>query len=357
MPEDCPGKPQDVITPPPLGVIYINPAGGCNLHCSHCWVNEGTSKKGTLSLAQWRDILHQAADMGCGSVKLTGGEPLIYPEITKLYTSASELFDTVDIETNGTRRPEGFFEALAHHPPRSVSVSIDSAHREIHDRFRGAEGAWVNSVFFLENLVEMGINNQVIMSISTTEKQPVLDMIRLAKRIRARTLKINFISPSGRGEGKSFFEKNDIASILDFFRWIGSETPEWVLPSIPSALLPVSKLQGRGFCPVRNLLGVLPDGSYSLCGVGFSRGEMAWGRYPETSVREAWNKSPVLRNIRENLPEGFSGVCSMCIHRDSCLGNCIVENRETGGNLFCSNYFCQAAYDGGLFPKTRLIDR
>lgn len=356
MPENRPGQPEYLSTPQ-LGVIYINPAGGCNLRCSHCWVNEGTTSSGTLTLPQWRDILQQASDMGSVSVKLTGGEPLIYPEITRLYTCAAELFDTVDIETNGTRRPDGFFDALAHHPPRSVSVSVDSARREIHDSFRGAEGAWVNSIYFLENLVEMGINNQVIMSISATDRQPVLDMMRLVERIGARTLKINFISPSGRGAGNSFSEKNDIRSILDFFKWIGSETPEWVLPTIPPALLPLSRLKTKGFCPVRNLLGVLPDGSYSLCGVGFSRLEMAWGRYPETSVREAWEKSPVFRNIRENLPEGFSGVCFLCMHRDSCLGNCIVENRETGGSLFCSNYLCQAAWDAGMFPETRLVDR
>ncbi|HOP26193.1 MAG TPA: radical SAM protein [Candidatus Sabulitectum sp.] len=344
-----------MIKPRDLKVIYINPAGGCNLHCRHCWVNEGGTASETMSLKSWTALLDEAVVMGCSSIKYTGGEPLLYPEFVELYRYSGNLFQTVMIETNGTLRPKGFFEALEDFPPLQVSVSLDSAKEESHDQFRGKKGAWRNSVFFIEELVSRGLNNQVIMSVSVMERQPVLDMIALIERIGAGSLKINFITPVGRGAKDSFYEDLDIKEALEYFRWLTTETPQWVLPSLPAALVPADRLAGVGYCPVRNLIGVLPDGTFSLCGVAFSRPEMAWGRYPEVSLSDAWARSPVLTEIRNKLPDDLEYPCSMCIHKTSCIGRCIVNNYETSGSLFASDLFCKKAMNEGLFPETRLI--
>lgn len=344
-----------MIKPRELKVIYINPAGGCNLHCRHCWVNEGGTASETMSYKSWTDLLDEAAALGCSSIKYTGGEPLLYPEFVELYRYSGNLFRTVMIETNGTLRPRGFFKALEDFPPLQVSVSLDSAKEESHDQFRGKKGAWRNSVFFIEELVSRGLNNQVIMSVSVMERQQILDMIRLVERIGAGSLKINFITPVGRGAKESFYEDLDIKEALDYFRWLTTETPQWVLPSLPAALVPAERLAGVGYCPVRNLIGVLPDGTFSLCGVAFSRPEMAWGKYPQVSVAEAWEGSPVLREIGSKLPDALGGVCSMCIHKGSCIGRCIVNNYEISGSLFAPDHLCQTAYKDSLFPETRLV--
>lgn len=304
----------------------------------------------------WKKLLLEARELGCTSVKFTGGEPLLYNDFVPLYRLAGGIFNSLSVETNGTIQPEGLFEAFRDSPPLQVSVSIDSAEESTHDDFRGMNGAWKKSVEFIGELVHQGIRNQVIMSISNTDRKPVEEMIRLVEKLGAGSLKINFITPTGKAASDSFYTAFSVEDSLEFFKWITRETPPWVLPSLPAALMPVNRLPGLGYCPVKNLLGVLPDGTFSLCGVGFSRDEMAWGRYPETSVREVWTSSPVLRNIRDILPAKLQGVCSKCIHIGSCLGRCIVNNNETGGSLSSPDAFCQAAWDAGLFPVTRLLN-
>ncbi|MCK5787264.1 MAG: radical SAM protein [Candidatus Sabulitectum sp.] len=342
---------------PTLGVLYINPAKGCNLHCKHCWVNEGSFSGEPLSLELWKELLLQAKKLGCSYVKLTGGEPLLSKDIVPLYAFTAETFPRVSVETNGILQPDGLWETFRGKKPYHVSVSLDSADPKKHDDFRGQAGAWKKTVDFTEKLVKNGISNQVIMSVSDTERKPVEDMVRLVKKVRAHTLKINFIIPAGRGKDNSFYDHSSIGDILDFFNWIDRETPRWVLPSVPAALLPVNRLSALGYCPVRNLMGVLPDGTFSLCGIAFSKEEMAWGRFPETSVQEAWENSPVYRVIRESVPDNLTGVCRLCIHRDSCTGGCVVNNMETGGALTSPDILCQKAYESGLFPETRLIQR
>jgi SynChlorMet cassette radical SAM/SPASM protein ScmF len=337
-----------------LGFIYINPAGGCNLQCRHCWVNEGASTEKLLTLEQWKSLLYQAKELGCDFVKLTGGEPLLYPDIVPLYRFASESFTKVVIETNGTLQPEGLWNAFLDKKPFHLSISIDSADPAVHDDFRGQKESWRKTVEFAEKLVEYGINSQVIMSISDTRRKPIQDMVNLVERMGGLTLKINFITPSGRGENNNFFDNTSIQEALNFFNWINTETPEWVQPSIPAALLPVDRLVNLGYCHVRNLMGVLPDGTFSLCGVAFSRKEMAWGKFPDVSVKTAWENSPVYKLIRSSIPDSIEGICSRCIHRNSCQGRCAADNMETGGTITSPDALCQRAYDAGLFPLTRL---
>lgn len=339
----------------PLGAVYINPAGGCNLQCRHCWVNRGASTGDALTIDQWKELLTQAKEIGCSYVKLTGGEPLLYADIVPLYRFASQSFAKVAIETNGTLEPEGLWSALLENRPYHVSVSIDSAEPVVHDEFRGRKGAWSSTVSFAEKLVEHGINSQIIMCVSNTDPKPIRDMVRLVERIGSPTLKINLITPSGGGKNSNFFQNTSIEETLSFFAWIDRETPKWVQPSIPAALLPLNRLSSLGYCPVRNLMGVLPDGTFSLCGVAFSRKEMAWGRFPGTSVREAWTNSPIYKSIRYSVPDRIEGVCGLCIHKKSCKGRCIADNMETGGTITSPDILCQRAFEAGLFPATRLI--
>lgn len=342
---------------PSLRVLYINPADGCNLHCKHCWVNEGSTSGEILTLEQWKLLLMQAKELGCSYIKLTGGEPLLYRDIVPLYRFISEVFHQVVIETNGTLEPEGLWDALLETKPYHISVSLDSADPISHDSFRGQSGSWEKTVSFAKKLVAHGINSQVIMSVSSIHRKSIEDMIYLVQQIGIFSLKINFVIPSGRGKNNSFIQNTSIKEAVDFFAWFGNNTPAWVQPSIPAALLPVNRLSVMGYCPVQNLMGVLPDGTFSLCGVAFSRKDMSWGKFPETSVEEAWKNSPIYNRIRSSVPEHFEGVCHLCMHRDSCLGSCVVNNLETGGSITSPDVICQQAYDAGLFPTTRLIDR
>ncbi len=342
---------------PTLGVLYINPAGGCNLSCKHCWVNEGKYLGELLTLDQWQELLKQAKDEGATYLKFTGGEPILSENFVPLYEYSTKLFQTIAIETNGTLEPDGIWEAFKKNKPFHVSVSIDNANPELHDEFRGQKGAWKKTINFAKKLVKHKIDNQIIMSVSNTEKEPIEKMIKLVQEIGVYSLKINFIAPSGRGKADSFYNNSSIQNILDFFSWIETETPLGVQYSAPVAFVPIERLKDHGYCPVRNLMGVLPDGTFSLCGVAFSRPEMAWGKFPATSVKEAWNNSPIYRTIRDSVPANLEGVCRICMHRDSCIGNCIVNNMESGGQITSPDILCQMAYEAGLFPKSRIINR
>lgn len=74
---------------------------GCNLRCSYCdsmYANEGTDYT-EMSL---EDIVEKCKELGTKCVTLTGGEPLIQPQIIDLIVLLIQSGFEINIETNGS---------------------------------------------------------------------------------------------------------------------------------------------------------------------------------------------------------------------------------------------------------------
>src|SRR5215207_10205549 len=102
----------------------------CNLHCSHCywWLNRKNDEK-DLSIEDWKKIINEKfKKQHIFVVTLVGGEPLLRPDIIKLF--CDEMPRRVCVVTNGTF-PLKRFEGLYFY-----WVSLDGT-EEIHDSIRG----------------------------------------------------------------------------------------------------------------------------------------------------------------------------------------------------------------------------
>lgn len=339
---------------PPLNHLYLNLHPGCNLHCSHCWVNEGAGAS-SMPVSSWKPLMEDARKMGVSLVKFTGGEPLLHPDFVELYSAARSIFPEVIIETNGTVTPPGLFRVFRKTPPDHVAVSLDSHLPSVHDTFRGSPGAWKKTVDFIGSLAERSrIRPQVIMSLGDPDRAALLNMVSFLGKTGASSLKVNLISPVGRGISHCFGREDELSECVSFIEWAFRDLPEWVLPDAPPAFAPVNRLKTLGTCSVLNLLGVLPDGTISFCGIAFSLPELAMGTYPEVSLQDLWIHSPLLKEFRRSLTEEDHGVCSQCIHWKSCVGDCVMKNYAVGGRFSSPHPFCESAFRAGLFPETRL---
>ena len=110
----------------------------CNLRCKMCrFVESGdvlTDPRLTLPLETWRSIVDDVARFR-PYVTMTGGEPLIYPQIGELIRRIHEHDMRCTVTTNGTllaKRAPDFID----HPPDIVVVSLDGP-PEVHNEVRG----------------------------------------------------------------------------------------------------------------------------------------------------------------------------------------------------------------------------
>ncbi|MCK4505573.1 MAG: radical SAM protein [Candidatus Aegiribacteria sp.] len=353
---------------PSLRHLYVNPVGQCNLACKHCWIAPERSSqpfktrerlKSEFTPDQFAKLLDQAVKLGLKNIKFTGGEPLLRSDFPELYGIAAEYPGEkliIDVETNGTLVPDGLWAALEKHPPRQIAVSLDSINEQEHDSFRNTQGAWKRTVAFTRELVKKEISAQVIMSTVTLKVKPVLRMALFCQETGVSSLKINPVQPMGRGKDISV-SSGDVKKLLHFASEIHSKCGTSVSVDIPMAFLRLNRIKDKGTCPIHALLGVLPDGGVSFCGIGFSCTSLIMGNFLKDDLCDIWENSELLQQLRRDVPAQFEGICGNCIHAGKCLGKCVMQNYYMKGNFTSPYWTCQRADDAGIFPSTRKVDQ
>jgi SynChlorMet cassette radical SAM/SPASM protein ScmF len=353
----------------PLRTLIFHVTASCNLMCRHCWQFSGFGETNGEHLKKsdgvppeiFDRLVHEAKGLGLEAVKFTGGEPFLHPDFMDFLEIANINNLSVIIETNGTLLDKDHVERLKTVKQLLVSVSLDGTSSYVHDRFRGHEGAFDKTLKALDLLVGGKIPVQIIMCLHRGSVDDLDDMIRLAAEHKAASIKINPIQPLGRGDdlvksGDSF----SVSTLLEFSDYCRNHMrPQFsgeVVFALPMAFRPFSEIQNKksSVCRIFQILGLLPDGNVSFCGIGNLDASAVFGNIHDTTLTEIWNESPLLRTFRESLPWKLEGVCSLCIFKAVCLGECRASSYHQTKNLMAPFWICQEAYESGLFPTSRL---
>jgi SynChlorMet cassette radical SAM/SPASM protein ScmF len=168
-----------------LNTIYFYLTGGCNLRCRHCWIEPKYQTEArsypALDLDLFRSIIKQAKPLGLSCVKLTGGEPLLHPQIKDILEFIRSEDLRLTVETNGLLCTPELAEDMAACKDPYFSVSLDGAEAETHEWIRGVSGCFEAAVEAIRNLVKAGCRPQVIMTIMRRNKEQMEAVVRLAE--------------------------------------------------------------------------------------------------------------------------------------------------------------------------------
>ena len=350
---------------PPLSQLYAYLTEGCNLACRHCWLSpifDTQGKHHMLSFDIFRTAVEEAIPLGLNTVKLTGGEPLLNPEIvTFLHYLRNQNLRLV-IETNGVLCAPEIAREIADSQNPFVSVSIDGANAETHEWVRNVPGCFDEAMQGIRNLVNEGIRPQIIMSLMCCNGDQVDDVVRMAEDLGAGSVKFNIVQPTGRGEVvRDAADGLEIEELIELGRYVDMElsqtTDLQLIFDYPLAFRPISRMAKKGgmnTCGIQTILGLTPFGEYALCGIGERVPELVFGVVGKDKLEDIWSNNSTLTVLRDNLSDHLQGICSRCIMRHQCQGSCIAQNYYRTGDLFGSYWFCERASELGIFPTSRL---
>ncbi|MBI5833756.1 MAG: SynChlorMet cassette radical SAM/SPASM protein ScmF [Armatimonadetes bacterium] len=352
---------------PRLAQFYFYLTEGCNCACRHCWLapkfDPEATRYPTLPVAAFERVIAEALPLGLGRVKLTGGEPLMHPDIGDLLAVVRREDLALTVETNGLRLTEALADAIAGCRQPFVSVSLDGAEAGYHDKVRGVPGAFDLAVAGVRHLVEAGLKPQLILSVMRDNVGQVEPVVRLAEQLGAGSVKFNLIQPTERGV--ALHEQGDsltVPELIDLGRWVEGDlagSTELALHfDYPRAFRSLARLAtrgGQGSCGILGILGVLASGQYALCGIGESVPELLFGQVGQVPLAEVWYQHPVLLALRDGLPGKLGGICAECLQKSDCLGSCIAQNYYRAKDLFAPYWFCEEADQLGLFPASRRV--
>jgi SynChlorMet cassette radical SAM/SPASM protein ScmF len=351
----------------PLHQIYFYLTEGCNLACRHCWLapkfDPDARRYSVLAKELFETAIREAKPLGLTGVKLTGGEPLMHPQIVTLLEIVRREELRLTVETNGIACSPDLAIEIARSPTAFVSVSLDGADAATHEWVRGVRGSFERALQGVRNLVGVGIRPQIIMSVMERNASQVDAIIRLAEEIGASSVKFNIVQPTGRGEMIHDGSQGlAVAQLIELGHHVEVDLAKRTKLSLhfdyPLAFRPLSRIGGEngcGTCGILGILGVVPDGYYALCGIGEQVPELVFGRVGEDRLAHVWLESAVLNELRAGLPDHLGGVCATCIMTARCLGACVAQNYYRTGHLLAPFWFCEVASRANLFPASRQL--
>jgi SynChlorMet cassette radical SAM/SPASM protein ScmF len=365
------GKKNDLKNDYPLKQIYFYLTEGCNLACRHCWLSPKHQNESitypSLSVDIFKLIIDQAKRLGLNGVKLTGGEPLMHPEISKILRIIKDHDIIFSIETNGVLCTPKLAKKIASCKKPFAAVSLDGADAKTHEWVRGKKGCFEAAINGIGNLVNEGIKTQIIITVMKHNKDQLEPFVRLAESLGASSVKFNLVQPTGRGEKLSAdSETLDVEELLKLGQFVNNtlsaSTNLKLYYGLPAAFRTLSKMFGENgdgcsTCGIVEIIGVLSNGSYALCGIGNHIPELVFGHASTVLLEDIWKNNEILNELREGIPSRFEGICGCCHMKRLCAASCIAQNYYRSKSLWEPYWFCDEAYSKGLFPKTRISQK
>ena len=181
------------IRPSCLPVLLMFVTDRCNLRCAMCGVCEHQPPPGSggeLTTAEWCAVIDSAKALGTNLISISGGEPLVRPDIAEIIAYARSKGIAVHICTNGVLLNEAKARALKAAQVNTVSISLDSFSPELHEALRGPNtfARTVENIKRLHALAPeicIGINYLI----TRTNYRRMPEMIAFAESLGAQQIK------------------------------------------------------------------------------------------------------------------------------------------------------------------------
>jgi len=176
----CPIPPS---TPRPAGLLGDD--GGCNLTCIHCRRIEVADQltPHDLTTAEAFRLVDEIAAVGSPVLVLSGGEPLMRPDILTIARYASDIGLPVALATNGTLITDDLAQQIAASGVKRVSISFDGADAPTHDAFRNLRGSFDAAVRGFRALRAAGLPVQINTTVAKHNQAQLEAILALAKEL------------------------------------------------------------------------------------------------------------------------------------------------------------------------------
>ena len=341
----------------------------CNLKCTHCYLpagfvdtNEfpnGYVRDTELTREQCFTVIDQIAEINRHALLiLTGGEPLLRPDILEVSRYASDAGFLVVMGTNGILLDDDIVKQMLDHGVSGAGISLDSYSAQEHDQFRGVDGALEGALKGIEALSRHRVQFLVQTSVTRMNMDKIPQMVKYAADLGAKVFNLYFLVRTGRGK-----------TVMDLM----PEQYETVLGTLSELQ---EQYKGRMFVAAKcaphfkraiyeresesPLLHGYPGGTCP-CGVYYCRispeGDLtpcpylpvSVGNLKKTSFVDLWNGSEVFNSLRDRSLLG--GRCGACEFRDVC-GGCRARAYAINGDYLAEDPSC--TYQPGRYGDEKI---
>ncbi len=348
---------------PPGPVVIWNLIRRCNLNCIHCYsLSADTDFPGELTTEEVFAVMEDLRAFGVPVLILSGGEPLLRPDIFEISKRARALGFYVGLSTNGALIDEATADRIAAVGYDYVGVSLDGI-GAVHDRFRRVPGCYEASLRGIRLCRDHGIKVGLRFTVTERNVESLSRMLDLMEAERIDKFYLSHLVYAGRGNryrgddayhrttravmdllfdrcwrhvregrGTEFVTGNNDADGVYFLQWVRRHFPERVDHVRAKLEAWGGNASGVHVANIDNLGNVHPDTfwwHYSL------------GNVKERPFSEIWRDTsdPIMAGLKRR-PRRISGRCGSCAHFAICGGNTRIRALRILGDPWAEDPAC-----------------
>lgn len=175
--------------------VFLETTDRCNLRCKHCYNDSGYAKHAYLSFERIRDLITELSENNVPKISISGGEPLLHPDIRAILSLAPEKQVDIQLITNGTLL-EPYIDMLCREPWVNVQISIDGP-ESVHDRLRG-QGAFKKTDQNIRELHRRGERWSLKCTLNSYNYDYIEEIIQYGADNGAYIVSFSFLNVMGR---------------------------------------------------------------------------------------------------------------------------------------------------------------
>lgn len=344
-------------------VVIWNLTRTCNLECIHCYSSSSTRGfKRELTTSQAFEAIDGMKEAGVRSIILSGGEPMLRHDLELLARRVKGLGIMLSLSTNGTLIDEDAANLIEDIGFDYVGVSLDGI-GEVHDRVRGASGAFDRAVTGLMRLKNRGVKAGTRFTLTKMNYSDLPAIFDFVERNEIEKLYFSHLVYSGRGSANHAEDlyTEDARSAMDF---IFDKAEQYLENGVKTQIVTGNNDADAVYLLMR-LKQKFPEGAARLqpalirfggnsAGMGVANIDPVGEVHPDplmSSVNlgnvtrqtfgEIWwqNDNPTLARLRMR-PRTLNGRCGECAWLKICGGNTRVRAQRLTGDLWGSDPAC-----------------
>ncbi len=291
-------KKNEIISPdePSLRYLLVNITWKCNLKCVHCYVEQENS---FMDFETFKKVVDQFYDIGGLKLIISGGEPLLHPEIWKFLRYAKRKPFRLVLLTNGLLIDEKYDKGILEKLKIVDEIQISLDGMKGHEILRGVSYKLVLNV--IKKVVESGIDVSVSTMITKFNMDEFEEMAKILRGIGIKRWLIDFPS-CDKSMVPEFFEARKI--LLDYgFGELGHEG-------------------SKDYACGAHFASITPDGKMTKCG------------FFNESVGDAEDLEKAWDEMKRKYIWKIDELKCECDYKDECKGGCRFRALNYTGNLF-----------------------
>ena len=362
---------KEILDPTPLGpkrappgpVVIWNLIRRCNLRCKHCYsISSDHDFPGELTTDEVFRVMDDLWSFGVRVLILSGGEPLLRPDIFEISRRAKEMGFYVGLSTNGTLIGEALVDDVAAQDYDYVGISLDGI-GATHDAFRGQDGAFDKSLHAAKLCRARGLKVGLRFTMTLDNAHQLPELLDLMEHEEIDKFYLSHLNYAGRGnknrgddahwdatrgamdlmfetclrllqdgQEKEFVTGNNDADGVYMLHWAQRHFPEQADHLRAKLEQWGGNSSGVNIANIDNLGEVHPDTmwwNYSL------------GNVKSRPFSEIWTDSSdlVMAGLKAQ-PRKVGGRCGECRHFAICGGNTRVRAMQLTGDPWAEDPGC-----------------